>query len=301
MREIAHSSSSFRSHKEKYANTEVKMALEKFRMECEPLDSRGIEKAKNELRETPEVREHEFQKLKKLIREEPGLIWNDSDDFLIVFLRPCHWHAESAFEMVEGLEVQSEEQYLKSNVINVIPERDQKGRRMLIVNVGGSWDPSKVNTDQLFRLLYMVHQAATLEPATQVNGVVVIMDFKGMGMKQVRAFTPGFSMRLLTFIQHAMPVRLKAVHIVKQPYVFNLVFQLFKPFIQEKLKSRMFFHGNNMKVLHEHISPECLPEDYGGKLPKINYGGNEWYPAILPFEDKIKAWHHYGYEKDLKK
>jgi hypothetical protein len=27
------------------------------------------------------------------------------------------------------------------------------------------------------------------------------MDFKGMGMKQVKAFTPAFSMRLLTFIQ----------------------------------------------------------------------------------------------------
>lgn len=38
-----------------------------------------------------------------------------------------------------------------------------------------------------------------------------------------------------------MPIRLKAVHIVKEPFVFNMVFQLFKPFIQEKLKSRVNF------------------------------------------------------------
>jgi hypothetical protein len=49
----------------------------------------------------------------------------------------------------------------------------------------------------------------------------------------------------------------------------------------------MFFHGTKMNKLHEHVSPDCLPEDYGGKLPAIDYGGNEWYPALLPAEKEI--------------
>lgn len=46
-------------------------------------------------------------------------------------------------------------------------------------------------------------------------------------------------MKLLGFIQDAMPLRLKEVHMVKQPYVFKLVWSMFTPFIQEKLKNRV--------------------------------------------------------------
>lgn len=37
------------------------------------------------------------------------------------------------------------------------------------------------------------------------------MDFDGLSMKQVMGMTPSFCMKLLTFIQEAMPLRLKEV------------------------------------------------------------------------------------------
>lgn len=45
----------------------------------------------------------------------------------------------------------------------------------------------------------------------QIYGTVVVMDFDGLSMKQVLGFTPSFSMKLLSFIQDAMPLRLKEV------------------------------------------------------------------------------------------
>lgn len=51
--------------------------------------------------------------------------------------------------------------------------------------LSGSWDPKKVNADQLFRLFYLIHEAAMLEPESQVRGTVVIMDFHNMGWAQV--------------------------------------------------------------------------------------------------------------------
>lgn len=103
----------------------------------------------------------------------------------------------------------------------------------------GSWDTSKVSADQLFRIFYLIHEAAVLEPETQVRGVVVIMDFENLSMKQAMALSPAFSMRLLGFIQDAMPLRLKEVHMVKQPFIFNMVWKIFKPFIREKLGKRV--------------------------------------------------------------
>lgn len=40
----------------------------------------------------------------------------------------------------------------------------------------------------MLRLFYLIHEAALLEEETQVNGVVVIMDFDGLGMTQVYIF-----------------------------------------------------------------------------------------------------------------
>ena len=108
-----------------------------------------------------------------------------------------------------------------------------------MINFLGSWDTSKVTSDQLFRLFYLIHEAAVLEPETQVRGVVVIMDFDNLGMRQISSFTPAFSMKLLGFIQDAMPMRFKEVHMVKQPFIFKMVWAIFKPFIREKLHKRV--------------------------------------------------------------
>lgn len=65
------------------------------------------------------------------------------------------------------------------------------------------------------------------------------MDFDGLGLKQVAALNPVFSMKLLGFIQDAMPARLKEIHMVKQPFIFKMVWKIFSPLIREKLKNRV--------------------------------------------------------------
>lgn len=129
--------------------------------------------------------------------------------------------------------------FCENEVVNVLTNLDQDGRRVLIVHCGEVWDPKKVTSEQLFRIFYLIHLAALIEEQSQVRGVVVIMDFRGLGMKQIKSLTPAWSKRLLTFIQEAMPLRLKQVHMVNQPFLFNMVWTLFKPFVQEKLATRV--------------------------------------------------------------
>lgn len=83
----------------------------------------------------------------------------------------------------------------------MLANRDSKGRRILLLYSGGKWDPKEVNTDQILRLFYLIHQCAMLEPATQICGVVVIIDFLDLTLKQVAAFSPTFAYKLLTFCQ----------------------------------------------------------------------------------------------------
>lgn len=57
-------------------------------------------------------------------------------------------------------------------------------------------------------------------------------------------------------LQDCAPIRIKGVHIINQPYVFNMVFALFKPFLREKLRSRIHFHGTNRQSLLAHVDPK---------------------------------------------
>lgn len=58
-------------------------------------------------------------------------------------------------------------------------------------------------------------------------------------MKQIKAMTPSSVKRLLDFVQFAIPIRIKEIHFVKQPFLFNMVWQIMKPFVKEKLKARV--------------------------------------------------------------
>ncbi|XP_014472766.1 PREDICTED: alpha-tocopherol transfer protein-like [Dinoponera quadriceps] len=265
--------------------------------------------AEKELRETEENVKNGIEALRKLLQEEPNLYFSTDDDFLIIFLRPCKFYPKSALELMRRVAefkeknaallhnlVPSDEKdaFLNSNVVNVFTHRDHKNRRILLVNCGKLWDPSTVSADQIFRFFYIIQEIAVQEPETQICGTVVIMDFDGLSMKQVMGLSPSFSMRLLTFIQDAMPLRLKEVHIVKQPFLFNMVWQMFKPFVKEKLKKRMFFHGSKMSSLHAHIPPSHLPKNYDGEMPAIDYTSADWYPTLVTFEPKIQEWNTYG-------
>nr|CAD7431802.1 unnamed protein product [Timema monikensis] len=336
---------------------------DRIRLEKEPLNPEIALVAEIELRETPERIKEATVALRELIRANKNLHYRDDDEFLIRFLRPTKFYPESALAlMIRAAEfkvknasvvkdLMPKDEYktlVENNVVNVIVDRDQLGRRILQVNVGDKrcfvslqlsllapyksyckyrssvaslvlsdssqrtsdsqhlevWDPSKVTANQIFRALYLIHVAACLEPETQVRGVIVIMDFNGLSYRHVKAFTPSFSLLLLSFIQDAMPLRLKEVHMVNQPFIFNAVFQLFKPFIREKLKARvslmdcrwreciyftMYFHGKNMESLHKYMNPDHLPEDYGGKKPKIDYTSKDWYPLLEELEDTIRG------------
>ncbi|KRT81284.1 CRAL-TRIO domain containing protein [Oryctes borbonicus] len=208
--------------------------------------------------------------------------------------RIADYRAKHKDILYDLLPEQEKDAIVNHNVVNVLTNRDHKGRRVLLINVGATWNPSKVNADQLLRILYLIHLAALLEPETQIRGAVVVMDYKGLGMKQISAFTPAFAMKLMAFIQDAMPMRLKEVHFINNPIMFSIVWKIIKPLVKEKLSKRIHFHGSKMESLHQFIPPSHLPTDYGGTLPAIDYTGRDWYPAIEEHVEHIKKWNSCG-------
>ncbi|KAG8234479.1 hypothetical protein J437_LFUL014347 [Ladona fulva] len=223
-----------------------------LQFELEDLDDELQEKARKELRETPELTKESLQELRELLKEEADLnIPIDNDNFLIRFLRPCKFYPQSAFEL--------------------------------------KWKPNKVTLDEVFKGCVLFLEAAMIEPRSQVNGCIVIFDMDSLTLQQVWQFTPPFAKRIVDWLQDSIPMRVKAIHIVNQPYIFNMVFALFKPFLREKLRSRIYFHGNDRDSLFQHVEPKYLPECYDGTLEIPRISGNEWLELLLQCDKEYEG------------
>ncbi|KRT79165.1 CRAL-TRIO domain containing protein [Oryctes borbonicus] len=300
-----------------------------FVVERDPIGATTKEVAEKELRETPENVANGLRDLRELLESDPSIRYETDDEFLIIFLRPCKFYAKSAYELMkriaefrarystlfDGLLPEHEKDaFITYNLINILVNRDQRGRRVLICRTGGNWNPSKVTTNQLLRIFYLLHLAALLEPETQVRGIVVVMDVKDLGMSQIRAFTPSFAKKLTSFVQEAFPLRLKEFHVVNNSMIFKIVWQIVKPLLNEKLNKRVcsdvqvkikcskfslsltqvYFHQKDLTSLHKFLDPDVLPEDYDGTRAKMNYTAKDWYPAIEDYIEFIRKWNSCG-------
>lgn len=90
-----------------------------------------------------------------------------------------------------------------------------------------------------------------------------------------------------------MPVRTNAIHVINNNWAFDMIFQMFKPFLNERMRERLFIHGADLTSLHKHINKTHLPEKYGGELPEYPY--TAWLDTLAKNEQVKNELEQLGY------
>ena len=65
-------------------------------------------------------------------------------------------------------------------------------------------------------------------------------------------------------LQGGLPTRIKQVHLVNCPPFIDKITSIFKPFLKEKIASRVVIHMEGYEQLYNYIPKENLPLEYGG-------------------------------------
>lgn len=277
-------------------------------------DPKSKEKAARELRETPDVVPEAIKELRAKLQAEESLhVPIDDDSFLLKFLRPCKFYPASAFALIQryyrfkhkhpkqcdNLVPATVQHVYDEGLLYFQPLRDQNGCRILVLEVGKKWKPSKVSLDDLFRALQVALEAGMDEPRTQLNGAIVILDMDGLSFSQIVQFTPRFAAMAVEWVQECTAVRLKAVHVVNNSYLFNMLFTIFKPFLSDKLKKRIKFHNKDWKSLTSDVDPACLWPRYGGTLDVEEYDGRLIGELLTYYQKEYEDANSYGYTKKV--
>lgn len=79
------------------------------------------------------------------------------------------------------------------------------------------------------------------------------------------------------------------MHIVNQPYIFKVLFAMFKPFLREKLTSRIHFHGSDKQSLMKHVDSESVMKRFGGSLPDDGVPGEVMWGMLHHYEEGFKS------------
>lgn len=98
---------------------------------------------------------------------------------------------------------------------------------------------------------------------------------------------------MLSLMVTAFPIKIHELHIIHQSWIFDTIFAVFKPLLDTNMRNRIFFHGNDYKSLHEHVSPEYLPKMYGGVRNELPY--YKWIESLIKDPKIIDQMSKMGY------
>lgn len=268
-----------------------------------PLNSKTIKYCQLVLNESKEARALSLETLKSWLSVNAHLNAKSDDYNLIRFLRATKYNNEQAQKKIKNFYVlrgTSPEWYenrnpylpeiqklLEIGVFLPLLERDDKGRTIIFIRVAAH-NPYIHKQDDVFKVgLMTLDLVLDKMEDVSVYGVVAIFDMDGVSYGHARQLTTSMIRKAVHSWQDCYPVRVKGLHFINSPIYINVVLNIFRRFMREKMRNRVHVHGYDRESLHNIVSKLLLPEEYGGSNGKLQHLIDYWRNEVCSKE----AWY----------
>lgn len=144
-------------------------------------------------------------------------------------------------------------------------------------------------TSPNFRSILYSLEFLTNEVHNQANGFVIIVDWTEFSFRQGTNLKPSVLKLMIEGLQDCFPARFKGIHFIGQPWYVETALAVIKPFLKDKIKQRIYVHGNNLSTLHEYVARDILPAELGGEQP--SYNPEIWLNKLLEAEKEASEKH----------
>ncbi|XP_002735743.1 alpha-tocopherol transfer protein-like [Saccoglossus kowalevskii] len=274
------------------------------------------EKARRELNETAETRKDGLKKLFEMIQARPHMNCPTDAVFLLGFLRARKFDIDRSFKLLENwcrVRVEMKEVFsdyrpstakelIQDGVFFSLSTRDSEGR-LISISRPGKWNPKNSTVWELMKVSVMAGDINMMDEETQINGVVLILDMGGIGMRHITQFGPRLAMKVAPLMSSdTFPQRVGSINVLNESGFFDGMYAILKPFLKEKIRKRFFIHGDDLSKLHSKVSSSLLPGEYGGSVEKsLDDFANRWADLLHSKEDMFAAMMDYGLKKTKNK
>jgi len=269
-----------------------------------------VNKAVNELNETPDNRDKGLRELKKLIEEYKSLtVPVDDDIFLLRFLRVSKFDAGMAFDRVReyykwrmlNKELFSDIQ--EPNVISFLNEGfltisrgNAAGKPTTLLASYDKWDSDRFTGEDLLKVIILQIERALEDPHTQVCGMIILVDVSGFSLGHAYHLTPSVLSKIADSVYDVIPVMQKQLHLFNAPDIFLPIFNTFVSFVPKEMQEKTFYYGKDISELYKRVDTDCLPTKIGGKA--VFDSPSQSVKELLDWEPKWNKYAGYGYNNE---
>ena len=177
--------------------------------------------------------------------------------------------------------------------VGTMPGITPQGRRVHIARIVTP-EYEDFDTNYCGKVLFMLADVRLKLEKAGSAGAVYVLDGENYRLKHLLKLSPIFAKKIFMCTMDALPIKIKEIHIVNPPFVIDSLIAFIKPFMKEKIFNRLHFH-KDVTALHEYISRDFLPEEYGGTAGKLKLHWDKYLAACEDFkpwfkeQEKIKA------------
>ena len=220
-----------------------------------PLNSQLQAIAKEQLNEDPARIADSLEALREWIKKSPHLRSRTDDQFLVTFLRGSKYSLEKAKQKLDMFYT------LRTHIPELLSDRDPLNEKMqAIMKLGiglplpiespgsprlflfrvGAYDANVFTIQEVMKVTTMLVDILMLEDDNlSVAGQIGVVDLAGVTIQHFMQMQPSFAKKMTMVSQDGSPLRQKGVHYINAPKSFEQLFNLFKSFLNDKMKSRV--------------------------------------------------------------
>ncbi|CAG9769960.1 unnamed protein product [Ceutorhynchus assimilis] len=159
---------------------------------------------------------------------------------------------------------------LNTVTVSNMPVRTEENYAIHYLNIK---DPSYRAFDlgPIMKLCYMLVDLS-INSSNVPNGLVIVFDMNGIGLMHLTRLKLDIIRKYFEFLQEALPIQLKGIHIINTVYFFDKIMCIIKVFMKKELIEMLQLHPPDLaqEELFSLMPKNCWPEDYGGDLPSCS-------------------------------
>ncbi|XP_053671324.1 alpha-tocopherol transfer protein-like [Anopheles nili] len=249
-----------------------------------------------------ELRASDVRKLDEWSRTQPHLP-SITELELILFLHSNYYDLEAAQRTIESyysfrassknlfanrdLEKGAIQMAMDVLDLVVLPDLTPEGYRVLLAKIVDP-DASKFSLGSILTFACMCVDILLWEEGCN-NGSILIIDMDGIHLGHLPKLGIFTLKDLLYYVQEALPIRLKGLHLANVVPFIDRIMTMIRPFMKKELLEIFHLH-TSMQTLFKHVPQHLLPVDYGGSARARKVLRDELYNHTIECGDFLAGY-----------
>ncbi|XP_065201065.1 alpha-tocopherol transfer protein-like [Planococcus citri] len=230
-----------------------------------------------EFEKNPELKKDDIDHIQEWVKKQPHLP-EISEQQVIMFLHSCYYRLEATKTTIENFftirtyapEIFSKrdpfekdvQESLKTMYMTKLPGKTAQGYDVFYSRLKRI-EPEFYIMADIIKTYNMHSDIWNAENGTSV-GHIIALDLEGISLGHVGRINMNVMKKNLSYLQDAMPVRLKGIHMLNVVPFIDMVMNMLRPFMKPHLQALFQFHQANSPEVYEHIPKSLIPKECGG-------------------------------------